>query len=78
MNLIRPPAYSGKYDDRFLDLQRELDSPLADLVRDACRAGWNLSEVMAAVIEAADNQMLAAVENQDIADKLEALRQSRR
>lgn len=78
MNLIRPPAYPGKYEDRFLDLQREIDGPLADLVDDARRAGWGLAEIMAAVIEVADNQMLAAVENRIVDDKLRALRQSRR
>lgn len=40
MNLIRPPAHNGRYEDRFLDLQREIDAPLADLVRmPAARGG---------------------------------------
>lgn len=74
MNLIRPPAHPGRYEDRFLDLQGEIDTPLIDLVSDACRAGWKIEEVLAAVVEVADNLMLASIETESVTDLLKRVK----
>ncbi|MDQ0323974.1 hypothetical protein QO002_006181 [Pararhizobium capsulatum DSM 1112] len=74
MPTIQPPAYPGKYEDRFLDCQREIDTRIIDLVSEACRAGWSAQEVLAAVIEVADNLMLGADENDQVNALLSALK----
>jgi hypothetical protein len=77
MPLIQSPAYPGKYQDRFTDCQQQLYRPMTDLVLEACRAGWSVVEVVTAMIEVADNLMLAAADTDEVNEMLKRLNDRR-
>ncbi|MBC2774983.1 hypothetical protein H6M51_19160 [Rhizobium sp. AQ_MP] len=49
---------------------------MQDLVEDASRQGWEETEVLSAIIEVADNLMLAAAANRDLDLLIAALRRN--
>jgi hypothetical protein len=61
--MIHPPN-RNKYDpERFADCQLAIEDRMLELLGDAIEAGWTKDEVLAAMIEVADNTALAMHEN---------------
>jgi hypothetical protein len=71
---IPPPTVPFGDDDRHYWCQMAVEIPLQDLIEDAIRAGWEETEVITAIIEVADNLMLAAGTNAEIEALLHALK----
>ncbi|WP_157895500.1 hypothetical protein [Rhizobium sp. LCM 4573] len=51
-----------------------VEIPLQDLIEGAVKAGWEETEVLTAIIEVADNLMLAAGANAEVEALLYALK----
>jgi sugar phosphate isomerase/epimerase len=51
-----------------------IEIPLQEIIEAAVKAGWDETEVMTAIIEVADNLMLAAGANAEVDELLKALR----
>lgn len=56
---IPRPQHSTNHPDRFQDCQRALEDRMLELLGDAQVAGWTKEEVLAAMIEVAENTDLA-------------------
>lgn len=56
---INAPRASGKYADRYDDCQTAIEDALVQLVAEAALAGWGMTEVLSAIIDVADDTMLA-------------------
>jgi hypothetical protein len=56
---IPPPTVPVGDDNRHLFCQMAIEIPLHDLIHDAENAGWEVAEVLTAIIEVADSLMLA-------------------
>lgn len=74
MSKINSPIVPGKYNDRFLDCQREMDAPLMNLISEACSVGWDADEVVAAVIEVAENIQLGLADTRAVDEMIKRLR----
>jgi len=61
-------------DNRLLFCQMAIESSVQDLVEVAMRAGWNEREILASLIDVADNLMLEASTNEEVEDLLKAIR----
>jgi hypothetical protein len=61
---IQAPKQPVDYPDRFTDCQMAIEDAVLQLVGEAQLAGWNRAEVLAAIIEVADNTSLALDENE--------------
>lgn len=61
---IQAPKRPDDYPDRFLDCQMAIEDGVLQLLGDAQTAGWSRAEVLAAIIEVADNTSLALDENE--------------
>lgn len=56
---IPKPRYPPNHPDRFQDCQRAIEDRMLELLGDAQAAGWTKEEVLAAMIEVAENTHLA-------------------
>jgi hypothetical protein len=75
MDDITPPRPGSKV--RFIDCQLAIEARLQQIVEDAYIAGWEPSEVLAAIIEVADNIALQFGENEALKDLLTRLKDNR-
>lgn len=71
-----PKAPPEKGESRHIVCQMAVETVLQDLVEDASRQGWEETEVLSAIIEVADNLMLAAAANRDLDLLIAALRRN--
>ena len=60
---IPRPQHPTNHPDRFEDCQRAVDDRMLELLGDAQVAGWPRDEVVAAMIEVAENTNLAVHPN---------------
>lgn len=74
MKDIPPPTVPPGNENRHLLCQMAVELPLQDLIESAVKAGWDEKEVLAAIIEVADNLMLAAGANAELDALLMALK----
>lgn len=72
MDDITPPKPGSS--DRFIDCQEAIDSRVHQIVHDAYVAGWDRGEVLAAIIEVAENYALMLGENEALAAVLAELK----
>jgi hypothetical protein len=56
--MIASPTRSAKDPQRFIDCQKAVEDRIIDLVADAYEAGWEQSEILAAILEIADTLSL--------------------
>jgi hypothetical protein len=56
---IPRPHHPKNHPDRFTDCQRAIEGRIIELLRDAYIAGWSRGEILAAIVEIADNTSLA-------------------
>ncbi|WP_075856506.1 hypothetical protein [Rhizobium hainanense] len=73
MNRVAAPPSAG-HPDRFLKCQEAMEDALETVAASATSAGWSPEEVAAALVELADNHMLALLANSDLARDLAALK----
>lgn len=59
MTRITAPRITFDQPDRFLSCQEAIDEAACDMIALAVRAGWTEQEALAALVEVADNRMLA-------------------
>ncbi|KQS89821.1 hypothetical protein [Rhizobium sp. Leaf386] len=64
MARISAPRITFDHPDRFLCCQEAIDAAACEIIASAVRAGWTEQEAIAALVEVADNRMLAAAANQ--------------
>ena len=57
------PHLPRSHPDRFSECQRAVEDYVLELLGDAVEAGWNKDEILAAMIEVADNNALAMHQN---------------
>lgn len=74
MSDIPSPTLPMGDENRHLFCQMAVEIPLQELIEDAVKAGWEETEVLAAIIEVADNLMLAAGSNAELEALLHALK----
>jgi len=60
---IPKPQYPPNHPGRFQDCQRAIEDRMLELLGDAQVAGWTKEEVLAAMIEVAENTNLAMHQN---------------
>ena len=60
---IAKPRHPRLHPDRFNECQMAIEDKLLELWGDAIEAGWKRDEVLAAIIEIADNTSLAMHSN---------------
>ena len=72
-NIPRPPVPPHD-ENRHLHCQMAVELPIQDVIEAAIAAGWSEEETLAAVIEVADNLMLANVNNAELDALLKALK----
>jgi hypothetical protein len=76
MDDITPPKPGSS--DRFIDCQEAIETRVHQIVEDAYIAGWeNPSEVLAAIIEIADNLALRYGENEALEEVLNRLKSNK-
>ncbi|WP_430256565.1 hypothetical protein [Neorhizobium sp. DAR64872/K0K18] len=76
MDDITPPKPGSS--DRFIDCQEAIETRVHQIVEDAYIAGWeNPSEVLAAIIEIADNLALQYGENEALKEVLDRLKSNK-
>ncbi|CDZ52338.1 Hypothetical protein NGAL_HAMBI1189_44350 [Neorhizobium galegae bv. officinalis] len=73
---IPPPTVPADNENRHLFCQMAIEIPLQDLIQTAVRAGWDEPEVLTAIIEVADNLMLAHGSNAELDALLKALKRN--
>ncbi|TDX72580.1 hypothetical protein EDE05_1281 [Neorhizobium sp. R1-B] len=61
-------------ENRNLLCQMAVELPLQDVIEAAKAAGWTAAETLAAIIEVADNLMLANVKNAELDALLKAMK----
>ncbi len=71
---IPPPTVPIASENRHLFCQMAIEIPLQDLIQDAVKAGWEEDEVLTAIIEVADNLMLAHGTNVELDALLKAIK----
>lgn len=71
---IPPQAVSPGNENRHLFCQMAVELPLQDLIESAVKVGWDDKEVLASIIEVADNLMLAAGANAEVEALLQGLK----
>lgn len=64
MRKIASPA-TENYPDRFLALQEAMADDVSNVCLSAIEAGWKPEEVVAALVELADNMMLGVIANRN-------------
>ncbi|CAN7682189.1 hypothetical protein LJR098_002219 [Rhizobium sp. LjRoot98] len=70
MARIKAPRITFDHPDRFLSCQEQIDVAARDMLAAAVRAGWTEQEATAALVEVADNRMLAHIANQKTEDRI--------
>jgi hypothetical protein len=70
---VPKPRYPPNHPDRFQDCQRAIDDRMSELLDDAQAAGWTKEEVLAAMIEVAENTNLASKRVAFGRDRVEAI-----
>jgi hypothetical protein len=75
---IPKPKLQGKDPDRHLVCQMAVEGHVQGIVDQAKRAGWRPAEVLTAIIEVADNLMLAEACNAELNELLTTLRRQPR
>lgn len=60
---VTKPTYPRNHPDRFSECQTAIEDRLLELLGDAYVAGWTKAEILAAMIEVADNTALAMHQN---------------
>ncbi len=73
MAYIPPPTLPPGDPDRHLKCQEALDVALQEVAQAAMKAGWDQQEVAAALVELADAQVLAMIEDGAVDDQIEWL-----
>jgi hypothetical protein len=68
-----PPVPPGD-ENRHLHCQMAVELPMQDIIENAVKAGWEETEVLTAIIEVADNLMLAHGENAELDALLKAMK----
>ncbi len=63
MARITAPRITFDHPDRFLCCQEAIDTAAREIIASAVRAGWTEQEALAALVEVADNRMLAEAAN---------------
>ena len=76
MSDIPSPTLPMGDENRHLFCQMAVEIPLQEMIEDAVKAGWEETEVLAAIIEVADNLMLAAGANAEVEALLHALKRT--
>ncbi len=71
---IPPPTVPLDDENRHLFCQMAIELPIQDVIEAAVAAGWSEEETLAAIIEVADNLMLANVNNAELDALLKALK----
>ncbi|MCX8282503.1 hypothetical protein OSJ77_20125 [Phyllobacterium sp. 0TCS1.6C] len=72
--MILPPRRSRSDPARFSDCQLAIEDELIALIAKASLAGWDEDEVLAAIVEVADNTALAMQENKLLSEETELKR----
>ncbi|MCX8282500.1 hypothetical protein OSJ77_20110 [Phyllobacterium sp. 0TCS1.6C] len=75
--MILPPRRTRSDPNRFSDCQRAIEDELVALLTEATEAGWDKDEVLAAIVDVADNTALALQDNSLLSEETE-LRRFRR
>jgi len=65
---------TGSDENRHILCQMSVERPLQDLIENAVRHGWSDLEVLSAIIEVADNLVLATGANSELEQLLSGLR----
>jgi len=73
MPYILPPTLPPGDPDRHLKCQEAMDVALQEVALAAIKAGWDQQEVATALVELADAQVLAMIENIAVDDDIERL-----
>ncbi|CDN58473.1 Hypothetical protein RG1141_PB01250 (plasmid) [Neorhizobium galegae bv. officinalis bv. officinalis str. HAMBI 1141] len=63
---VPAPTVAAGDENRHLFCQMAIEIPLQDLIQAAVKAGWDEPEVLTAIIEVADNLMLAHGSNAEL------------
>jgi len=71
---IPPPTVPPDDENRHLHCQMAVELPIQDVIEAAVIAGWTEAEALAAIIEVADNLMLAHGENAELDALLKAVK----
>ncbi|TCV66258.1 hypothetical protein [Neorhizobium sp. S3-V5DH] len=71
---IPPPTVPPDDENRHLHCQMAVELPIQDVIEAAVAAGWTEAETLAAIIEVADNLMLADVNNAELDALLKAMK----
>lgn len=71
---IAPPETGRDHPNRHLACQEAIEAVFLSLADQAQDAGWGEAEVSAALVDLADNHLLAIEANGDLADLLKRLR----
>jgi hypothetical protein len=77
MQEIPSPNVPKSDENRHLFCQMAVEPSLQDVVEDAMLAGWSEREILSAIIEIADNLMLASACNDDLKELLAVLKKRR-
>lgn len=75
MTIIRSPRFNHFYPDRFWECQSALGPAFEELAKAAEDAGWDASEVTAAIAALADNRVLMRAAEKDVDDLLRKIRE---
>lgn len=70
---ITPPTIQTDHPDRHIACQEAIETAFLSLADQAQDAGWREAEVAAALVDLADNHLLAIEANGDLADLLKRL-----
>jgi hypothetical protein len=70
------PTVPVNHENRHLFCQMAIEIPLQDLIQAAVKAGWQEPEVLTAIIEVADNLVLAHGSNAELDALLKALKRN--
>ncbi|KAB1086510.1 hypothetical protein F4V91_08765 [Neorhizobium galegae] len=76
MTDVPSPAVPAGDENRHLFCQMAIEIPLQDLIQSAVRSGWEETEVLTAIIEVADNLVLAHGSNAELDALLKALKRN--
>jgi hypothetical protein len=76
MTDIPAPTVALGDENRHQLCQMAIEIPLQDLIEAAVKAGWDKPEVLTAIIEVADNLMLAHCSNAELDALLKALKRN--
>lgn len=78
MSDIPAPSVPKSDDNRLLFCQMAIENPVQDMVEAAIKAGWDEREVLASLIEIADNLMLAASADEVVESLINSIGKSKR